>query len=193
MQRFQEEAFPPRQEAFEALGSGQQPKLLLVTCSDSRIDPALLTQTEPGEIFVVRNAGNLVPPSDAPPGGEAATIEYGVKALGIRHIAVCGHTHCGAMAALRDPAAASGLECVPPWLSTPAQLSTGRLPSATAATRCPTPCGQRSRTARHLRSFPFIAQAIEEDGLQLHAWVYDFVSGQPFVGDSEGKFQGLVE
>ena len=80
-----------------------------MTCSDSRIDPCLLTQTEPGEVFVVRNAGNFVPPHGIG-GGEAATIEYGVEALGIEHIAVCGHTKCGAMAAaLADPSAAKGL------------------------------------------------------------------------------------
>ena len=114
--RFQSDEFPSRRDAFEQLGSGQSPQLMLVTCSDSRIDPGLITQTAPGEIFVIRNAGNLVAPYGSGASGEAGTLEYGIEALKIPHLAVCGHTHCGAMAALRDPSSADGLPAVKQWL-----------------------------------------------------------------------------
>ncbi len=189
---FREREFPSRRESFRALRAGQQPELLLVTCSDSRIDPALLTQTEPGEIFVVRNAGNLVPPAQAGPGGEAATIEYGVEALGIRHIAICGHTHCGAMAALRDPEAAAGLQCVPRWLehARPAlerSVSVGDGSDALTNTIGANVLAQLD----NLRTHPFVARAIERDGLQLHGWLYDFVAGELHVCDDAGRFRVL--
>ena len=85
---------------FELLSHGQHPRILFVTCSDSRIDPNLITQTEPGEMFIIRNAGNIIPPYGAANGGEGAAVEYAVQALGIREIIVCGHSHCGAMKGL---------------------------------------------------------------------------------------------
>nr|MBA3924157.1 carbonic anhydrase [Nostocaceae cyanobacterium] len=88
------------QELFEQLSQGQKPRVLFITCSDSRIDPNLITQAQLGELFVIRNAGNIVPPFGATNGGEGATIEYAVQALGIRQIIVCGHSHCGAMKGL---------------------------------------------------------------------------------------------
>ena len=192
VRRFQEDELPQRREAFEALGAGQQPKLLLVTCSDSRIDPALLTQTEPGELFVIRNAGNLVPPAQAGPGGEAATIEYGIKVLGIRDIAVCGHTHCGAMAALRDPASASSLDNVLPWLehaksALERSVSVGDGDDALTNTVGANVLAQLD----NLRSFDFIAAAVERKELQLHGWIYDFVSGQLYKSDAAGEFRPL--
>ena len=100
IRQFRSSVFPDQQERFEALRSGQQPQLLLVTCSDSRIDPGLLTQTEPGEVFVLRNAGNFVPAWTDAATAEAATIEYALEVLRIPDIVVCGHSHCGAMQAV---------------------------------------------------------------------------------------------
>ena len=94
---FQRSVFPNWREQFEKLAGGQKPSTLFITCSDSRIVPELLTQTEPGELFVLRNARNLVPPFSAEFGGEAATIEFAVKALDVEQIVVCGHSHCGAV------------------------------------------------------------------------------------------------
>lgn len=87
-------------ELLEQLSHGQKPRVLFITCSDSRIDPNLLTQTDIGELFVIRNAGNIVPPYGAANGGEGAAIEYALHALGIEQIIVCGHSHCGAMKGL---------------------------------------------------------------------------------------------
>ena len=98
--QFQSNVFRPQREWFERLVDGQHPLALFVTCSDSRINPILITQTEPGELFIVRNAGNIVPPHHPLPGGEEATIEFAVAELGIRDVIVCGHTRCGAMKGL---------------------------------------------------------------------------------------------
>jgi carbonic anhydrase len=97
IQSFQTNYLSTHREMFELLSHGQHPRILFVTCSDSRIDPNLITQTELGEMFIIRNAGNIIPPYGATNGGEGATVEYAVRALGIKDIIVCGHSHCGAM------------------------------------------------------------------------------------------------
>src|SRR5207248_9653519 len=89
---------------------------LFITCSDSRVQPNLLTQTEPGDLFVLRNAGNLIPPHGAARGGEAATIEYAVSALGIEDIIVCGHSRCGAVRGLLHPEDLGNLPAMAEWL-----------------------------------------------------------------------------
>ncbi|MFM2421431.1 MAG: hypothetical protein RL385_6154, partial [Pseudomonadota bacterium] len=105
LHHFQQHVFRPQREFFEQLEQGQTPEVLFITCSDSRINPNLLTQTEPGELFIMRNAGNIVPPHSHDPGGEAATVEYAIEALNVSDIIVCGHSQCGAMKGLMDPAA----------------------------------------------------------------------------------------
>ena len=101
--KFQKDVFATQTRFFERLADGQKPLALFITCSDSRIDPSMLTQTKPGELFIMRNAGNIVPPYGASSCGEAATIEYAVAVLGVRDIVVCGHSHCGAMTGLLHP------------------------------------------------------------------------------------------
>ncbi len=100
LRSFKTNYFSAHQELFEQLSHGQKPRVLFITCSDSRIDPNLLTQTGPGELFVIRNAGNMIPPYGAANGGEGAALEYAIQALGIEQIIVCGHSHCGAMKGL---------------------------------------------------------------------------------------------
>lgn len=97
---FKTKYFSTHLELFEQLAHGQKPRVLFITCSDSRIDPNLITQTEVGELFVIRNAGNIIPPFGAANGGEGAAVEYAIHALGIEQIVVCGHSHCGAMKGL---------------------------------------------------------------------------------------------
>ena len=115
--QFQQTYFRAHEDLFARLARGQNPETLFITCSDSRLDPNLITQTKPGDLFVIRNAGNLVPcHRSAPDSGEAATIEYAVAALKIRDIVVCGHTGCGAMHALMNPEATADLPRVQRWL-----------------------------------------------------------------------------
>lgn len=100
LREFKSEYFDSHLDLFEPLAHGQKPRVLFITCSDSRIVPSLMTNTEPGELFVIRNAGNMIPPYGATNGGEGAAVEYAVQALGIEQIVVCGHSHCGAMKGL---------------------------------------------------------------------------------------------
>jgi carbonic anhydrase len=100
LQDFRETYVSANPELFEELSQGQNPRVLFITCSDSRISPSMLTNTDLGDLFVIRNAGNIVPPFGAANGGEGAAIEYAIHALGIEQIVVCGHSHCGAMKGL---------------------------------------------------------------------------------------------
>jgi carbonic anhydrase len=100
LQEFRKTYVPAHRELLAQLSHAQKPRVMFITCSDSRIDPNLVTQTEIGELFIVRNAGNIIPPYGATNGGEGATIEYAIHALDIEQIIICGHTHCGAMKGL---------------------------------------------------------------------------------------------
>lgn len=100
IREFQSKYYQEHRALFEELGHGQNPRVLFITCSDSRIDPNLIVQAEPGELFVIRNAGNIVPPFGSANGGEGATIEYALQALNIDQVIICGHNHCGAMKGL---------------------------------------------------------------------------------------------
>ena len=114
--KFQSEVYPGKQELFEQLSQGQSPEALFITCSDSRIETAMITQTEPGELFLCRNAGNIVPPHTSHTGGMTASIEFAVAALNVPHIVVCGHTECGAMKGAMNPEGLDSLPHVREWL-----------------------------------------------------------------------------
>src|SRR5215210_3499707 len=136
--KFQADIFRSRHELFERLVTGQNPQALFITCSDSRVMPDLITQAEPGDLFVLRNAGNLIPPHMAGrDSGEAATIEYAIKSLRIRDIIVCGHTLCGAMQALLHLESLNDMPRMRQWLgnaeATREIISTSyQLPDSTA-------------------------------------------------------------
>ena len=114
--QFKSSSFEDRKELFAELANGQSPEVLFITCADSRIDPNLVTQTEPGDLFIIRNAGNIVPPHTRVSGGVTASIEYAVAVLGIKHIVVCGHSDCGAMKGALNIAALADLPHVQDWL-----------------------------------------------------------------------------
>ena len=114
--KFQRDVYPGKKAAFKKLANGQNPEVLFITCADSRIDPNLVTQTEPGELFICRNAGNIVPPHSNQTGGMTASIEFAVAALGVTHIVVCGHTDCGAMKGALAPEKLNDLPHVKEWL-----------------------------------------------------------------------------
>ena len=104
---FQRDVYPQYRELFEKLAAGQSPEALVITCSDSRVDPFLFTQAQPGQLFVLRNAGNLVPKYDGLVGGVTATIEFAVVGLRVPNIIVCGHSGCGAIHGLLAPGTAA--------------------------------------------------------------------------------------
>jgi carbonic anhydrase len=117
--KFQKEVFPERTDLFKYLATTQNPKVLFITCSDSRVIPELLTQQEPGELFVIRNAGNIVPSYGPQPGGVTASVEYAVAVLGVEDIVICGHSDCGAMTAVsseKRQARSRAKKIEPAWL-----------------------------------------------------------------------------
>jgi carbonic anhydrase len=195
---FQQNVFRSHQALFERLATRQEPDTLLITCSDSRVVPSLITQTDPGDLFIIRNAGNLVPTwSVGAGGGEAATIEYAVEVIGVRDVIVCGHSHCGAMTALLDPASVAHL----PTLS-------GFLGHAEATRRIMLEryqhlSGQALLTAtveenvlvqlEHLRTHPSVAARLASGRLALHGWVYKLATGEVFAYDpSSGQYAPLA-
>ena len=195
--QFQSGVFSSKQPLFENLVNGQHPLALFITCSDSRIDPNLLTQTEPGELFILRNAGNIVPPYGAVQGGEAATIEYAVAVLKVQDIVVCGHSHCGAMGGLLDRPQLAKLPAVRAWLSH--AESTQRIIDENyehvteAAARLTVTVEENVLVQlEHLRTHPTVAAALSRKALNLHGWVYKFETGQVFAYDPAlGQFVAL--
>ena len=179
---FQAGVFREQQELFEGLAAGQHPEVLLITCSDSRIDPNLITQTHPGELFVIRNAGNIVPPYSAGSGGETATIEYAVKALKVQNIVVCGHSHCGAMQGLLNPDGLASLPVVASWLANAtetAEVVRDQFADLTGAELLARTVAENVLVQlRNLQTHPSVADALAKGTLKLHGWVYEFETGE---------------
>lgn len=196
--QFQREDFLPLQGLFEQLAKGQNPETLFITCSDSRIDPNLLTRSRPGDLFILRNAGNIVPPHGASNSGEAATIEYAVAALGVKDIILCGHSHCGAMKGLLQPEQVASLPAVSSWLSHAettrriirdnyGYLDGERLLTATVEENVLV-------QLEHLRTHPAVASRLVRGDLHLHAWVYKIETGEVFAYEAAtGQFVPLAE
>lgn len=179
--RFQSDVYPEQEKLFRELANTQSPDVLFITCSDSRIDPNLITQTNPGDLFICRNAGNIVPPHDLHTGGMTASIEYAVGVLNVRHIVICGHTDCGAMKGALHPEALKKLPHVSNWLSH-------------CAAACQTIKDNHSHLddhaklqmmieqnvllqLQHIRTHPYVASHLDAGTLTLHGWVYDIESG----------------
>ena len=179
--KFQSEVFPAKKELFKELSQGQSPEALFITCSDSRIETAMITQTGPGELFLCRNAGNIVPPHTGHTGGMTASIEFAVAALNVPHIVVCGHTECGAMKGAMNPAGLDSLPHVREWLgySKAAVDVVNELgKDADDATRMKMLLEQNViLQLAHLRTHPTVAVRLAKGDLQLHGWVYDIESG----------------
>ncbi|HUG93515.1 MAG TPA: carbonic anhydrase [Planctomycetaceae bacterium] len=191
---FQQTIFSDKQKLFEHLAQGQNPHALFITCSDSRIDPNLLTQTEPGDLFILRTAGNIIPPYGAPQAGEAGTIEYAVAVLKVQDIVVCGHSHCGAMAGLIHPETIAAMPAVRTLLSH--AESTRRIIAenyghlTSAEDRLSATIEENVLVQlEHLRTHPAVAAALARNGLTLHGWVYKFETGEVFAfHPGEGQF-----
>jgi carbonic anhydrase len=182
VRQFQKRVFGQKESLFKRLGHGQSPLALMITCSDSRINPNLLTQTEPGELFILRNAGNLVPPFSETPNGEAATVEYALHHLHVRDVIVCGHSRCGAIQGLMSPHALDAMPAVKRWLEF-ARPVLDRLPkddkTLSAATLLDLAIEYNTLVqVDHLKTYPVVRDALAAGKLRLHAWVYHFETGQ---------------
>ncbi|MBZ3900606.1 carbonic anhydrase [Streptomyces griseiscabiei] len=190
-------------DEYRKLAVGQFPEALFITCSDSRVIPALITGARPGEIFELRNAGNIVPPHDAhdaqgAASGEAATIEYALEVLGVQDLVVCGHSHCGAMGALKYGADLSGLPRVDAWLDyarpalEPVLGDTGTArdteQSEDPALREVVQLNIRNQLAV-LREYPVARQQLDSGRLRLHGWYYEIDTGKIHELDADGGFQ----
>jgi len=185
--QFQNEVYPQKKELFEKLSLGQSPEALFITCSDSRIETAMITQTDPGDLFICRNAGNIVPPHTNHTGAMTASIEFAVAALQVPHVVVCGHTGCGAMKGAMNPEGLDQLPHVREWLG-----------YARAAVEIVNETGAgKSEQERmqmlleqnvilqlqHLRTHPKVAARLAKGDLQLHGWIYDIKSGDVLAYD----------
>ncbi len=200
LQRFRSETFAANKELFERLSTNQSPEVLFITCSDSRIYPNLITSAEPGELFILRNAGNIVPPYGTASGGEAATIEYAVEALGVKDVIICGHTNCGAMKGLlfgKD--LHESMPSVKTWLQyaeTTKRLVLDKYPNETDPGTLINIAVQENVLLQlvHLQTHPAIASAISRSKISLHGWVFKIDAGDIFAFDADfGQFRPLTE
>lgn len=183
LRRFKSEYFCHHQELFEQLSHAQHPRVLFITCSDSRVDPELLTQAAPGEIFVIRNAGNLIPPYGATNGGEGATIEYAVQVLGINQIVVCGHSHCGAIKGLlKLETIRDELPLVHEWLKhaeATRRLIMEHYGDRSGEDLLDAAIAENVLTQiENLRTYPVIHTRLFRGEMKIYAWVYDIDTGE---------------
>ncbi len=189
LRRFETSVFPRYREAYrELVARGQHPKTLFIGCSDSRIVPYLLTGSGPGELFVARNVGNLVPPWDATYGyhGTVAAVEFAVLRLGVRDIVICGDSHCGAVRALYEEPIAEAPH-MNRWLDLARAAVLPVMPSEEALRRSE----QRSVVLQleRLLDYPMVTPRVEKGELFLHGWHYLIDEGKVLVLDvASGAF-----
>jgi carbonic anhydrase len=193
---FRRDVFPEQRELFERLASGQSPHTMFITCADSRVMPEMIFCALPGELFVYRNVGNIVPPYAQHVSGVVAAIEYAVKVLKVQHVVICGHSDCGAMKALLDPSKLDGMPSVADWLKhadvarhVVAENTEGL--DAESYLRCLTEenvVGQ----LEHLRTLPVVAAAVANGSLSIHGWIYDIGEAAIRVFDgTSGRFVNI--
>ena len=178
--QFKESGFKERKDLFAKLSNSQNPEVLFITCSDSRIDPNLITQTEPGDLFVVRNAGNIDPPHTVECDGIVASIEFAIVALGVKHIIVCGHSNCGAMKGALNTSGLTALPKVRGWLNYCSEAVTivqsrknnfksDELNSVTQE--------NVRLQIRRLEQYPEISKRLTTGDIEIHGWVYEIGNG----------------
>lgn len=195
---FQQQAFAEKESLFRELSKGQSPSALFITCSDSRINPNLLTQTDPGELFILRNAGNIVPPYGSAPSGSAATVEYALAHLKIRDVIVCGHSYCGAVGGLLSPRALDKLPAMRGWLRHAAGVA--QEVEQFGANLSPEERFELAvernvvKQIENLKTHPAIRDAIAENRVRIHAWVYHFETGLVTAHDpANARFVSLAD
>lgn len=187
---FKDNYFSSHLELFEQLAHAQKPRVLFITCSDSRVDPNLITQTEVGELFVIRNAGNIIPPFGATNGGEGATVEYAVQALGIEQIVICGHSHCGAMKGLlKLNKLQQDMPLVYNWLQY--AESTRRLVQENYSNYSDEELVEVAvaenvlTQIENLKTYPVIRSKLYQGKLQIYGWIYHLETGEVLAYDPQ--------
>jgi carbonic anhydrase len=189
---FRREIYPEREDTYrQVVREGQKPHALFITCADSRIDPEALTQSGPGEIFVLRNIGNLVPAYGEMLGGVSAVVEYAVMALNVSQVVVCGHTDCGAMKGLLSPEKVSAMPIVKSW------LKNGEAALSIVQARHQNEAGPIDLDKlieenvllqlSHLRTHPSVAGRLAQGTLAISGWVYDIEQGAVRIYDEEQR------
>ncbi|HEY8429795.1 MAG TPA: carbonic anhydrase [Sandaracinaceae bacterium] len=183
-------------ELYENLARGQRPETVFITCSDSRVCPSTLTASPPGELFVIRNAGNIVPPAGHRC-GEAASIEYAIEVLKVRDIIVCGHSDCGAMKAILAPAPLARMPAVAAWLEHAERVLeiVDQVPGLSPAERLNRAIEANVLTQlSHLRTLEPVAAAVERGDVEMHGWVFDIASGRVRAFEADvGEFVDLLD
>ena len=194
---FQKNVFPQQAKLYANLAAnGQSPKALIVSCADSRVVPEEILQANPGDLFVCRNAGNIVPPFSTANGGVTSTVEFAVMALGVRDIIICGHSDCGAMKALMKPASLEGMPNVAAWLrhshAAHSVVSDGYPElEGTEQVRAAALENVVVQLA-HLRTHPSVASGIARGELALHGWFFDIHNGVVLALDGvTGRFEEI--
>jgi len=186
--RFQKHIYPKHQDLFERLAIGQRPEALFITCADSRIDPCLLTQTKPGELFICRVIGNVVPPYPDAIGGVSATVEYAVGVLRVPEVIVCGHTDCGVIRGALNPEALEAYPNVTAWLRY-AKVE-HREPEPSADILLALTEENVMAQLKNLCSHPSVSARLKQGDLALHGWLYHIGPGTVTVyNEASRKFE----
>ncbi len=196
--QFRSHVFQTKRDLFEQLAKGQSPEVMFITCADSRICPTLITQSDPGDLFVVRNAGNIIPPAHVAT-GESATIEYAIEVLKVKHIVVCGHSHCGAMAGILEHGnKVPGMPYLSDWLRHALHardIVLGTYHHFSPAERLNAMIEANVlQQIENLCSLPSVIKALAEDRLDIHGWVYQIDQGEILSFDlDQEKFRPINE
>jgi len=186
---FHHEVFPQQEELFKKLATAQTPRAMFITCADSRIVPELITHSSPGDLFVTRNVGNVVPPYGQMNGGVSTAIEYAVMALGVHHIIVCGHSDCGAMRAVLNPATLEKMPTVKAWLRHAEVAKTVVHDNCNCATEAESMQVLTEENViaqlQHLRTHPSVASRMASGQLFIHGWIYSIETSEIRAYDAE--------
>lgn len=195
LHKFQTEVFPIQKDFYQDLAKGQNPDILFISCSDSRINPNLVTSADPGDLFIVRNAGNIIPAYGLSGGGEAATIEFAVKELKVKDIILCGHSHCGAIKAVFNVDTLTDQPNLQQWIrqniSPTLELVQKNYPDLDQESLGNVLLQEHVlQQIENLKTHPVVAQAIKNHELSVHAWIYAFERGDIFSFNvQEGQFE----
>lgn len=190
LDEFRQTYVPTHKQLLEQLSHGQKPRVLFITCSDSRVDPNLITQTDVGELFVIRNAGNIIPPYGAANGGEGGTIEYAITALDINQVVICGHSHCGAMKGLlKLNKLQADMPLVYDWLKhaeSTRRLVLENYPDLKGEELIETLVAENVLIQiENLKTYPMVRAKLHQCKLKIYGWIYEIETGEVLAYDAK--------